>query len=173
ARGFLGDHRTPRELFTADRPPGVSLYTADEAIALRWVRERSPRGAVFLQAHRPFSNEPLLVHGERRLFLGPAEFFYRATFFPPPGMAPAPPAVWTELQGREALQIALLSGRALTPDTVALLRAYPWPLYVWQDTSLAQGRVSPTLAESDTLARAVLVTPSVRVLELFPTLHRR
>ena len=170
---FTHDHRPLRTLFTADAPPGVSFLTADEAGGLRWVRERSPRDAVFLQYPRPFSNEPILVWGERRLFLGPAEFFYRAIFFPTPGQPPAPAPVWAELQRRDALQAALFSERPLTPDTLDLLRRYPWPLYVWQDTSLAHGRLSPTVAESDTLTRAAFASPSVRVLELFPSLHRR
>jgi hypothetical protein len=165
---FATDHRPLRSLFTADLPPGVELFTRDEDAALRWIRERSPHDAVFLQAPRPFSNEPILVYGARRLFLGPAEFFYRATFFEGPGRPPVPLPLWNELKRREALQAAVLSPRPLASDSVALLRAYRWPLYVWQDAALGGGVVSPTLLEGDSLARVAFATPTVRVLALFP-----
>jgi len=164
AWGFLGDSRPIRDLFS-QQPERAALFTRDEAAALRWVRERSPREAVFLQHRRPNGPEPILVYGERRMFLGPAEAFYRAAFFPKGDEPPAPPAAWRELLHREALQAAVYSERALAPDTLAMLRRYPWPLYAWWDDELEAGRLSPTLRDTS-VARVVFASPTVRVLEV-------
>jgi hypothetical protein len=167
ATAFMQAPRSMRLLFDDGAPTGASLFTPDEQAGLRWARERSPRSAVFLQSPRMSSNEPVLVYGERRLFLGPAEFFYRAIFFPAPDRPPAPTIVWEELQRRHSLQSAVFSTRPITADTLALLRAYPWPLYVWWDSTLGGGLLSPTLAAPESgAARVVLDRPTVRLLEL-------
>ena len=54
-----------------------------------------------MQPLRPQGTEPILVHGGRRLFLGPAEAFYRATFFSTTGRPPIPLAIWDEVMRRD------------------------------------------------------------------------
>lgn len=165
ATGFLGDRRPLRDMVDAKHPYRAALYTSDEAAALRWVRERSPREAVFVQPLRPQGTEPILVHGGRRLFLGFADVFYRATFFSTGSRPPIPEAVWNEVQRRDAAQRAVFSDRPLTGEELGFLRSRPWPLYVWCDDSLATGTLSPSLRDT-AVARMAFATPSVRVLEL-------
>lgn len=163
--GFLGDHRPLRDMVDMKHAYRAALYTPDEAAALRWVRERSPREAVFVQPLRPQGTEPILVHGGRRLFLGFAEVFYRATFFSNGSRPPIPESVWNEVKRRDAAQRAVFSDRPLAGEELAFLRTRPWPLYVWCDDSLAAGTLSPTLRDT-AVARVAFATPSVRVLEL-------
>lgn len=165
AAGFLGDHRPLREMVDAKHSHRAALYTPDEAAALRWVRERSPREAVFVQPLRPQGTEPILVHGGRRLFLGFADVFYRATFFSTGSRPPIPEKVWSEVQRRDAAQRAVFSDRPLSAEELEFLRTRPWPLYVWCDDSLATGTISPSLRDT-AVARVAFATPSVRVLEL-------
>ena len=167
ARAFLGDPRPIRELFDPAHQERAALFTPGEAAALRWLREQSPQDAVFLQYPRPTGPEPILVYGQRRIFLGMAESFYRGAFFPRGDQPPAPPDAWRELLRRQALQGAVYSDRSLTPDTLAMLRSYPWPLYLWWDRDLGEGRLSPTL-HSDSLAREVFTSASVRLLRVVP-----
>jgi hypothetical protein len=163
---FLRDPRSLRSMFAEVRPGDPAFLTADEAAALRWVRERSPREAAFLQSPRPFGTEPILALGGRRLYLGMAESFYDEIQFRSPGRPSAPPAVWAELRRREALQRAVFSGRALAPDSLALLRAFPKPLFIWRDTGLGDGVLSPTLLAPEGITRTVFQTRQVSILEL-------
>lgn len=163
---FLRDSRSLRAMFDAGRPEGAAFYTPDERAALEWIRERSPRDAVFLQPLRPAGTEPILVHGERRLWLGFAEVFYRATFFESSRRPPIPQAVWDELQRRDAAQRRAFGAEPLTAAELDSLRARPWPLYVWWDSSLAGGRLSPTLVDTARVTREVFASPSVRILEV-------
>jgi hypothetical protein len=130
------------------------------------MRERTPPDAAFLQSPRPFGTEPILILGWRRLYLGMAESFYNEIQFHAPGQPSAPPAVWAELKRREALQRAVFSERALTPDSLALLRDFPRPLYIWWDARLGGGALSPTLQAAEGITRTMFVTPQVRILEL-------
>ncbi|MFN8587812.1 MAG: hypothetical protein U0704_08395 [Candidatus Eisenbacteria bacterium] len=169
--GFLGDHRPLRDMVDTPHADRAALYTPDEDAALRWIRERSPREAVFVQPLRPQGTEPILVHGGRRLFLGFAEVFYRATFFPSGDRPPIPAPVWSEVMHRDAVQRAVFADSAMTADDLAFLRAKPWPTYVWWDDALAGGRLSPTLRDT-TVARVAFASPSVRILELRPAAGR-
>jgi hypothetical protein len=157
ATGFLRDRRSLRWMVDAAAAPGVPLYTADESKALAWIRERSPRDAVFLETPRPQGTEPILVHGHRRLFLGRADLFYQATFFSRPGHPPAPPAIWNELEHRAAIQDSVLSNRALTTDERRALEAYPWPLFIWD------AGPRPGLAARGNVA---FDSPTVRIIAL-------
>jgi hypothetical protein len=167
AFAFLGDRRPIRDLFDSVHPERAALFTPDEAAALRWLRERTPPDAVLLQHRRPNGPEPIMVYGRRRLFLGYAEAFYRAVFFPRGDQPPAPPQAWRELLRRQALQSAVFSDRALAADTLAMLKSYPWPLYLWWDRELGGGRLSSTL-HPGALAREVFTSASVRLMQLFP-----
>jgi hypothetical protein len=69
------------------------------------------------------------------------------------------------MQRRDALQAAVFSDRGLTPDTLSMLRSYPWPLFLWWDRDLRGGRLSPTLL-GGTLTREVFASRSVRILGL-------
>jgi hypothetical protein len=162
---FMGDPRSLRSMFAEVRPGDPAFLTADEAAALRWIRERSPRDAAFLQSPRPFGTEPILTLGCRRLYLGMAEPFYNEIQFRSTGHPSAPSAVWTELRCREALQCAVFSGRALAPDSLALLRGFPRPLYIWWDARLGGGLLSPTLRAPGGITRTVFGTRQVRILE--------
>jgi hypothetical protein len=164
---FLGDRRPIRDLFDSVHPERAALFTPDEAAALDWLREQTPPDAVLLQHRRPNGPEPIMVYGRRRLFLGYAEAFYRAVFFPRVDQPPAPPEAWRELLRRQALQAAVFSDRVLPADTLAMLRSYPWPLYLWWDRDLGGGRLSPTL-HPGALAREVFTSASVRLLQVFP-----
>jgi hypothetical protein len=166
AAGFLGDSRTLRSMFDREHPDLAPFYTRDERDALAWIRERSPRDAVFLQPLRPAGTEPILVHGERRLWLGFADVFYRATFFESSGRPPIPQPVWDELQRRDLLQRRAFSADTLGAATLDSLRARPWPVYVWWDPLLEGGRLSPTLADTSRVTRLVFRSPTVRILEL-------
>jgi len=57
----LSDPRSLRSMFAEVRPGDPAFLTADEAAALRWMRERSPPDAVFLQSPRPLGTEPILT----------------------------------------------------------------------------------------------------------------
>lgn len=142
---FLGDLRSLRSMFAEVRPGDPAFLTADEEAALSWMRERSPRDAAFLRSPRPFGTEPILILGWRRLYLGMAESFYNEIQFRSPGHPSAPPAVWAELNRREALQRTVFSERSLAPDSLALLRDFPRPLYIWWGTRLGGSVLSPTL----------------------------
>lgn len=163
---FLHDSRPLRAMFDAEHAGRAAFYTPDEAAALEWIRTRSPRDAVFLQPLRPAGTEPILVHGERRLWLGFAEVFYRATFFETPRRPPIPQPVWDEVVRRDATQRRVFGEEPLAAAELDSLRARPWPLYVWWDSSLAGGRLSPTLADTVAVTREVFRTPTVRILEL-------
>ncbi len=165
AAGFLGDHRPLRDMVDTPHMHRAWLYTPDESAALRWVRDRSPREAVFVQPLRKQGTEPILVHGGRRLFLGFAEVFYRATFFSPGSRPPIPEDVWSEVQRRDAVQKAVFADAPLSAADLEFLRTRPWPLYVWWDDSLATGTLSPTLRDTS-VARIAFATPSVRILAL-------
>jgi len=162
---FLGDPRSLRSMFAEVRPGDPVFLTTDEAAALRWVRERLPRDAVFLQSSRPFGTEPILILGRRRLYLGMVESFYNEIQFRSPGHPSAPPAAWAELKRREALQRAVFSDRALAPDSLAMLRGFPRPLYIWWDTRLGGGVLSPALLTPEGITRTVFETRQVRILE--------
>jgi len=164
---FLRDATPRRELF-ADRVPGVELLTADEERALAWVRRESPVEAVFVQAPRARSNEPILVYGRRRLYLGPAEFFYRAIFFPRGDRPPAEPAVWNDLERRGRAQSNVFSAARLDAATRQALAEGPQPLFVWWDRTLGDGTLSADVA-GDTLAfRPVFVSGQVRIYRVDP-----
>ena len=163
---FLGDSRPMRAMFDVEHPERAPFYTADERAALDWIRTRTPRDAVFLQPLRAAGTEPILVHGERRLWLGFAEVFYRATFFETADRPPVPRPVWDELVRRDELQKRAFGADPLPAADLDSLRARPWPVYVWWDSSLAGGRLSPTLADTVRVTRAAFVTPTVRILEL-------
>lgn len=165
AHAFWHDARPLRAMFDVEHPERAPFYTRDEAAALEWIRGRTPRDAVFLQPLRPAGTEPVLVHGERRMWLGFAEVFYRATFFDAPGRPPIPRPVWDELRRRDALQRRVFAGAPLPAGDLADLRARPWPVYVWWDSALAGGRLTPTLADTS-IARVAFASPTVRVLEL-------
>jgi hypothetical protein len=60
----------------------------------------------------------------------------------------------------------VFSDRALAPDSLALLRDFPGPLYIWWDTRLGGGALSPTLRAPEGITRTVFETPQVRILEL-------
>lgn len=164
---FFRDATPRRELF-ADRVPGVELLTADEERALAWVRRESPAEAVFLQVPRPKSNEPILVYGRRRLYLGPAEFFYRAIFFPSGDRPPADPAVWSDLSARARAQQQVFSGAPLDAETRGALVRAPQPLYVWWDRTLAGGSLSPDVAGDSLAFRPVFVSEQVRLYRIDP-----
>ena len=163
---FAHDARPLRSLFDDAPPPGVTLFTDDEARAMRWVRDQSPARAVFLQAARPTSNEPILVFGARRLFLGPAEFFYRAIFFPSGGKPPMPTETWNELLRRRRVQELVFSGSALDDSTTRSLTASRDPLYIWADARLGGGALSPTVTSDPARFRPVLKTPQVTIYEV-------
>lgn len=166
--GFLNDSRPMRTMFDAAHAERAAFYTPDEAAALEWIRTRSPRDAVFLQPPRPQGTEPILVHGERRLWLGFAGVFYRATFFETPQRPPIPQPVWDELLRRDAAQRRAFGADSLGADELGAWRARPWPLYVWWDSGLDGGRLSPTLADTVNVTRTVFSSPTVRILELRP-----
>lgn len=166
ALGFLGESRSMRTMFDAARPQLAPFYTPDEGAALDWIRTRAPRDAVFLQPLRPVGTEPILVHGERRVWLGFADVFYRATAFESNDRPPIPLPVWNELQHRDSLQRRAFSADSLTAGDLEDLRSRPWPIYVWWDQSLADGRLSPTLSDTVRVSRLVFESPSVRVLQL-------
>ncbi len=163
---FIGDHTPLRSMILPLTPGAPAFLTADERAALRWMRERSPRDAVFLQSPRPYGTEPLIVFGQRRIYLGMAESFYRGISFPSPGHPPAPPAIWDELGRREALQLAAFSDRELAADSLRMIRAAPWPLYLWWDASLGGGALSPSLHPEAGVTRTAFTTPTVRILEV-------
>lgn len=163
--GFFRDAHPLRAMFDAPHEARAALYTSDEAGALAWIREHSARDGVFLQPLRPQGTEPILVHGARRLWLGPAESFYRATFFDAPGRPPIPMPVWEELQRRDALQRRAFEDGPLPATDVTDLRRRPWPVYVWVDTLLSHGHLSATLRDSS-VAKVVYRSPSVQVLEV-------
>jgi hypothetical protein len=169
AVGFMRDQRPIRELFARVSPGDPRLLTRDEDAALRWIREWAPRDAVFLQFPRPNGPEPILVLGRRRLYLGMAENFYRGAFNSRGDEPPVPQPIWQELKRREALQLAAFSDRSLGPDSLAMLRSTPWPLLVWWDSSLGEGRLSPSLRPGAGATRELLTTPGVRVLEIIPS----
>ena len=145
---FLGDLRSLRSIFAEVRPGDPAFLTADEEAALSWMRERSPRDAAFLRSPRPFGTEPILILGWRRLYVGMAESFYNEIQFRSPGHLSAPPAVWAELKRREALQRTVFSERSLAPDSLALLRDFPRPLYIWWGTRLGGGRALADAADA-------------------------
>lgn len=163
---FANDPRPVRELFTSDRTPGASVMTVDEVAAFQWMREGSPRDAVFLQWPRPYTNEPLLVHGGRRLYLGPAELFYRAIFFPSAGRAPASPAIWAELERRQRTQNAVFSDAPLPGDVLAELAQGPGPLYIWHDAQLGGGVLSPTVTRDSSRFTPAFVSPQVTIYRI-------
>jgi hypothetical protein len=163
---FLRDSRSMRTMFDAAHAARAAFYTPDESAALEWVRTRSPRDAVFLQPLRPQGTEPILVHGERRLWLGFAEVFYRATFFETARRPPIPRPVWDELVRRDSVQHRVFGAESLSGADLDSLRARPWPLYVWWDAGLEGGRISPTLADTVHVTRTAFSSPTVRILEL-------
>jgi hypothetical protein len=166
AVGFLGESRPMRTMFDDTQPQRAAFYTPDERAALDWIRTRAPRDAVFLQPLRRVGTEPILVHGERRVWLGFADVFYRATFFETKDRPPIPLPVWNELQHRDSLQRRAFSDDSLTAGDLEDLRSRPWPIYVWWDQSLAQGRLSPTLSDTVRVSRLVFNSPSVHILQL-------
>lgn len=164
--GFLGDSRPMRTMFDDTQPPRAPDYTPDERAALDWIRTRSPRDAVFLQPLRRVGTEPILVHGERRVWLGFADVFYRATAFETGDRPRVPPPVWNELQHRDSLQRRAFSDDSLAAGDLVDLRSRPWPVYVWWDAFLEEGRLSPTLSDTVRVSRLVFESPSVRILQL-------
>jgi hypothetical protein len=172
AAGFLGDHRPLREMFDYPHANRARFCTPDEAAALQWIRESSPREAVFVQPLRPQGTEPILVLGGRRLFLGPAEAFYRATFFETSGRPPISLTVWEEVMRRDSVQRHAFSGDSLTAGELEYLRTRPWPVFFWWDSSMAEGRLSPTLRDT-AVARLAFATHGVRLLELRPVAATR
>lgn len=166
ALGFLGESRPMRTMFDDTQPQRAPFYTPDERAALEWIRTRAPRDAVFLQPLRRVGTEPILVHGERRVWLGFADVFYRATAFETTERAPIPEPVWNELQLRDSLQRRAFSDDSLTAGDLEQLRSRPWPVYVWWDQFLAEGRLSPTLSDTVRVSRLVFESPSVHILQL-------